>query len=346
MRKVFFLLNACVFMVSLLVSCKKETPPDDNDIDITTSHGVFIVNEGNFQWSNASVTYYNFSNNDYKEDIFKDVNNRPLGDVAQSVRIHNGKAYIVVNNSNKIEIVNLSDFASCGVISGLVSPRYFLPVDASKAYVSDLYSNNISIIDLNNNTITGTIPCHGSTEEMLLTDTLVVVTNTRTDKVYFINTITDDITDSIQVGFASNSLHLDKNGRLWVMCAGDVSNSINASLYRIDVAQKLVEQTFQLSTPLNIWDKMGMNLGKDTIYYMCNGIYRMPVSAAALPGEVFIPQGSSIFHGLAVNPVNNTLFVADAVDYVQKGKVNYYSSGGTLLGSINTGIIPVDFYFY
>ena len=123
MRKIFFLLNACVFLVSLLVSCKKETPPDDNDIDITTSHGVFIVNEGNFQWSNASITYYNFSNNDYKEDIFKDVNNRPLGDVAQSVCIYNGKAYIVVNNSNKIEIVNLSDFASCGVISGIFRQR-------------------------------------------------------------------------------------------------------------------------------------------------------------------------------------------------------------------------------
>jgi hypothetical protein len=110
--------------------------------------------------------------------------------------------------------------------------------------------------------------------------------------------------------------------------------------------QKLVEQCFQFNSSLNIWDKMTMNNGKDTIYFMCNGIYRMPVAATQLPADAFIQQGSSLFHGLAVNPVNNNIFVADALDYIQKGKVNYYNSNGTLLGTINTGIIPVAFYFY
>jgi len=346
MKRYAFILVLAAVLVFLAGSCKKETPPDDNNIDITTNHGVFIVNEGNFQWSNASVTFYDFTTGNYKENIFQEVNNRPLGDVAQSICVSNGLAYIVVNNSNKIEIVNLSNFASTGVISGLVSPRYFMPVSATKAYVTDLYSNSISIIDLTTNLKTGEIVCNGSTEEMLLHDTTIIVTNTRKDKIYLINTETDVITDSIQVGFASNSLQLDKNGKLWVMCAGDLTNSINASLYKVDIQQRMVEQSFQLGTPLNIWDKMRMNNGKDTIYYLCNGVYRMPVSDVALPTGVFIQQGSSLFHGLSVNPVNNNIFVADAVDYVQKGKVFYYAANGTLLGTINTGIIPVDFYFY
>lgn len=346
MQKLFIFLCFFILIAFELISCKKEKPPDENNTDITSTHGVFIVNEGNFQWSNASVTYYNFTNGSYKEDIFQDVNGRPLGDVAQSIYCYNGNVYIIVNNSNKIEVVNLNNFSSTGVITGLISPRYFLPVSTTKAYVTDLYSSNISIIDLNSNAITGTIFCKGSSEEMLLINNIVVVTNTRTDKVYLINTGTDVITDSIQVGFSSNSLQIDKNGKLWVMCAGDANNNIKASIHRIDIQLKQVEQSFQIDISLNIWDKMRMNYAKDTIYYMCNGIFRMPVSAATLPDNVFIAQGSSVFHGLAVNPVNNNIFVADALDYIQKGKVNYYSPNGTLLGTINTGIIPVDFYFY
>jgi YVTN family beta-propeller protein len=233
-----------------------------------------------------------------------------------------------------------------GVITGLTSPRYLLPVKAAKAYVSDLYSNSISIIDLNSNAKIGSIPCKGSTEEMILAGSEVYVTNTRTDKVYIVNINSDVVTDSVQVGFASNSMAMDKNGKLWVFCAGDAANSIHASLYRVNTATRLVEQSFTLPDGLDIWDKMRMNAAKDTLYFMDKGIYQMPISSTSLPSAALIAQGSSIFHGLAVNPIDNSIFVADAVDYIQKGKVRYYSAAGILKGSINTGIIPVDFYFY
>ncbi len=337
----------CVLFPSIFISCKKDTPPVVTNPDITSDHGVFIVNEGNYQWSNASVTYYNFNDGKYAEDVFDDVNHRPLGDVAQSIRVIGEKAYIVLNNSNKIEIVNTKTFASLGVISGFTSPRYLLPINSTKAYVSDLYSNRISIVDLNNNTITGSIPCHGSSEEMLQINSTVVVTNTRTNYLYLINSDIDAIVDSIQLGFASNSLALDKNGKLWVMCVGDATNSIKASIHRVDVSTKTVEQSFQLNLSLDIWDKLRINATKDTLYYMCKGIFQMPISSATSPIATFIPQNTKLFHSIAINPFNNTIFVADAIDYVQKGKVYYYSSSsGALLGTINTGVIPTDFYFY
>ncbi|MEI6852538.1 MAG: DUF5074 domain-containing protein [Bacteroidota bacterium] len=332
--------------LTLFISCKKDTPPDDSNTDITKDHGVFIVNEGNYMWSNASVSNYNFVNGSCTEDIFDEMNHRPLGDVAQSLTVINSKAYIVVNNSNKIEIVDLAHFTSLGVISGLTSPRYFLEVNPNKAYVSDLYGNSVSIIDLNSNIKTGSIPCKGSTEEMLLIGSEVFVTNTRTDKIYVINTNTDVVVDSIQVGLASNSLAIDKNGKLWVFCAGDAVNSIHASLFKVNTATRLVEQSFSLPDGLDIWDKMRINAAKDTLYYMDHGIYQMPITSVSLPSAPLIQQGSSIFHGIGINTNDNTIFVADAVDYIQKGIVRYYSSTGALKGSINTGIIPVDFYFY
>jgi YVTN family beta-propeller protein len=340
----FYLFVSCIS--ALMISCKKDTPADETPADLTKDHGVFIVNEGNYLWSNASVTYYDFTDATYKDDIFNEVNHRPLGDVAQSLSVANGKAYIVVNNSNKIEIVDLASFASVGVITGLTSPRYFLPLTASKAYVSDLYCNSVSVVDLATNTKTASIPCKGSTEEMLLSGSEVFVTNTRTDKIYIINSNTDVVKDSLKLGFASNSLAMDKNGKLWVFCAGDAANSIHASLHRVNTTSHSIELSYTLPDALDIWDKMRMNAAKDTLYYMDNGIYQMPITASTLPSTPLITKGSRIFHGLAVNPFDNSLFVSDAVDYIQKGKVYYYSSTGVLKGSINTGIIPVDFYFY
>ncbi|MEI6124204.1 MAG: DUF5074 domain-containing protein [Bacteroidota bacterium] len=346
MHKTSKSLFLAIIMVAIFFGCKKETSVDINP-DITSDHGVFIVNEGNFQWSNASVTYYNFNDGKYAENVFVDVNSRPLGDVAQSICVLGEKAYIVVNNSNKIEIVNRKDFLSIGVINGFTSPRYLLPINSAKAYVSDLYSNSIAIVDLNTNSITGNIKCNGSSEEMVLVNTTVVVTNTRTDYIYLINSTSDAIVDSIILGFASNSVAEDKNGKLWVMCAGDAANSINASIHRVDIQSKIIEQSFPLPVALNIWDKLRINQTKDTLYYMCNGVFQMPINASALPSQAFIAQGVHVFHSLGINPLNHQIFVADAVDYVQKGKVYYYSSAsGALLGTINTGVIPTDFYFY
>eukprot|EP01034_Spumella_vulgaris_P009002 gene9002-11428_t len=43
-------------------------------------------------------------NDSLKTDIFQSVNGAPLGDILQSMTYINDRAYIVVNNSGKIEI--------------------------------------------------------------------------------------------------------------------------------------------------------------------------------------------------------------------------------------------------
>src|SRR5687768_17364874 len=69
--------------------------------------GVIILNEGNFQKGNSSVSFYNRDSKTVTHDIFTLVNARPLGDVAQSIAAHKDRAYMVVNNGNKIEVVDI-----------------------------------------------------------------------------------------------------------------------------------------------------------------------------------------------------------------------------------------------
>ena len=230
---------------ALLSSCIKENPNGNSSTNvIASSGGVYVINEGNFLYGNSSLSYFNPTKNSVSEDVFKPTNNRSLGDVAQSIYVFNGKAYIVVNNSGKIEIADEKTMVVSGTISGLTSPRYFLPVNAGKAYVSDYKANAISIVDLISNTKTGSITCAGFTEEMISSNGKVFVTNKYRNKIYVINPSTDKIIDSISVGYGSGSIKKDVAGKLWVLCEGDQTNLIDASLYRVDPATHAVLNYF------------------------------------------------------------------------------------------------------
>jgi len=333
------------FFILFLSSCIKDDPNNNtSDKVIAESGGVYIINEGNFLFGNASLSYYNPTKNTVQEDVFKATNNRSLGDVAQSIYVFNGKAYIVVNNSGKIEIADEKTMVVSATISGLTSPRYFLPVSASKAYVSDYKANAISIVNLNTNTKTGSIACTGFTEEMVYSNGKVFVTNKFRDKVYVINPATDIISDSILVGYGSGSIRKDALGKLWVLCEGDQTNLIDATLYKINPSNNSVEMNFTFNTA-EFPSKLRMNGGGDTLYFLKSGVYQMSISASNLPSSPLITQGSKSFYALGVDPVLNVIYVGDAIDYVQKSSIYRYTANGTLLSTFKAGINSGDFSF-
>ncbi len=341
-RPSFLLLIAAVVF---LYSCRKDRPQksDNAPVQVGATGGVYITNEGNFQFGNSTVSYYNIASGTSVEDLFEPANSSSLGDVCQSMYLFNGKAYIVVNNSNKVEVVNPITFESIATITGFTSPRYFLPVSNSKAYVTDIYANKISIVNLSSNTITGAITCPKGTEELVLSYGKAFVTNTNRNKVYVINTSTDILEDSIQVTHGSNSIREDKNGKLWIMCGGNSSN--NAALYKIDPITKQVENTFQFASSSDSPWRLRMNGTNDTLYYLNNGVYQMGIDASNLPSSVFIAEDGRNFYGLGVHPSENVVYVADAIDYVQRGIVYRYRSDGSVINNFLAGIIPNDFCF-
>jgi len=326
----------------LLPSCKKDKPEPESDqpVNVGETGGVYITNEGNFGFGNAKVSYYNIASSSAVEDLYQPANGVALGDVCQSMQLFNGKGYVVVNNSGKVVVVDPSTFMATATITGFNSPRYFLPVSNSKAYVTDLHANSIAVVDLSTNTITGSIHCPGWTEELVLAYGKAFVTNETRDKVYVIDTGNDQVTDSITVSMGGNSIVTDANGKFWVMCS-----SASSKLYRIDPVSMQVEASHAFPNSSDSPWRLKINSGNDTLYYLNSDVYRMPINASALPSTSFVSANGRNLYGIGIEPNSGVVYVSDAIDYVQRGTVYRYKPDGSLINSFQAGIIPGDFCF-
>jgi len=331
--------------ITLFSSCVKDKPKPLPvvDVNLSPARKIYVINEGNFQNGNASVSLFDTGTNLVVEDYFFKQNNTALGDIAQSISKINNEFYIVVNNSNKIVVCNDS-LKVVRTITGLTSPRFIQQVSAQKAYVSDLYANAISIIDLNSGTKTGSISCPGNTEQMVLLNNKVYVTNTEKNYLYIINTLTDAIIDSVTIGLNASSLVIDKNDKIWVLISGKFG-STDGMLSRID--------------PANLSQILGMSFGpgvhphhlcingtKDTLFFINEGISYAPVADVYKKVDEFIPKDNKNFYGLAVHPITHDIYASDALDYIQKSNIYIYSSAtGAEKRNFKAGFISNGFYF-
>lgn len=342
--KILILMVVCI----TALSCKKsQTPLDPNSVaGEIEGEGVFIINEGNYLAGNGSLSFYSYSSSKIYNDLFAIANGRPLGDVPNSMIISGNRGYIVVNNSGTIEVVDRNTLVSVKTISGLNSPRNMLVVNSSRAYVSSLYSNSLSIIDLSNNSVSGSINIGHTSEAMQLYGNKAFVSCWAGGKnIMVINTATDKVTDSIIVAAEPESMVLDKNNRLWVLCNGGWARLNYANLMVINTATYAIEKQFVFPTKTLSPTNLQINSTRDTLYFVENGIWRMGIQSSALPDKPFKQTPGRQINKLGVDFRNGRIFYTDAMDYQQKGYVLQLSTGGYPRDSCRADIIPGSLCF-
>ncbi len=356
MKKIF--ISGFLFMVLmamlLVTSCKDDFGEVNKGVTkYTGGNGLFVVNEGNFGQGNGSVSFINPDSLYVENEIFRAANDRPLGDVAYSMQIIGDEAWVVVNNSARIEVLNLKDLSSVATIDGFESPRFILPVNDRKAYVSDFSATALSIINLQDYSVTGSIPLGHSSENIIETSGKVFVTfwsnygfeGQMNNRVMVIDPDLDLVTDSIGVGREPNSMVVDNQGMLWVLCSGGFMGDELPSLWRIDPANNGVVANFQFPELNSSPNSLCINGSGDTLFFLNQGVYRMPANAAQLPAEPLITETEHLFYTLAVQPATSHIYTSDAIDYQQRGLVLHYLPDGSFQNSFRAGIIPGKLVF-
>lgn len=326
-------------LILILWSCKEKTEPDKA---VETGSGdAIIICEGMYGLANSRIDYYSKEHDSISENIFYKSNNRPLGDILQSITVLGDYLYLLVNNSQKIERVRISDFKSEQILNGLQSPRYLLPL-GNKAYVSDLYAQKIHIISIPQMQISGHIPLAGWVEEMDSLGNFVYACNYDKPYLYVINSNSDQIVDSIALASNPGSLVKDKNEKLWVLCGGNISQSPTSILYQIDPIQNQVLQSIPLSNPGAF--KLRINKERDRIYFL-SGSDILSMSIQSTQPNSFISEPGRNWYGLRVEPSTGNIWACDAKSYAENGEIRVYSSQGNLVRQFSSGIIPSDIVF-
>lgn len=338
-----------VLLSSLMISSCSKDPNmvvDDLNPSYLSGDGIFILNEGNFRSGNGSLSFFSYDSLKLFNHVFLDVNNRPLGDIPYSMVLSGKQAYLVINNSGKIEVANKADIKSEAIISGVISPRYMSVINGSKAYVTSLYSDSLAIIDLSSNIISGYINLKKSSESILIHQSTAYIANwAGGNKIMVVSTSSDLVTDSIEVGPEPESMVADKNGILWILCNGGWKREHFAELVGIDTRTNLIVKRLSFPSINDSPTCLQIDREKEILYFLLNGVRRMNINDPELPIDDFIPWDGHTFYKMGVNPWNNEIFVTDAGDYQHKGKLLRYSLAGTLISEMEADIIPGGFCF-
>jgi len=329
-----------LLLMLLLAACEPDGPDDDLPGPDPDDVVLLVGNEGNFLWGNASLTRINLTTGTLQQDAFTAVNEIPVGDVLQSMTLHGDRLFLVVNNSGKMEVVHPRTLESLGTVTGLNSPRYMLPVSSGKAYVTDLYANAISIIDPQSLTVTGSIPCPGWTERMVKVGSKVFVTNMQRPYLYVIDSATDQLTDSIAIQKWAGSMAVDADGQVWVLSSGSSDESLDARLYRIDPMTLTVTRNIAIMG--SGAKELQCNAAGDSLFFLHQGVRAMPITSDTYPSAALIPNAGRLFYALHVS-TSHGIFVSDAIDYVQTGKVYHFNGTGAELTVFDAGRIPGSF---
>lgn len=322
-------------------------------IHYSEGNGVFIINEGNFGSGNGSLSFLNFDSLKIYNDIFYSANDRPLGDVPLSMNFFEDEIWLIINNSAKIEVMDNSDLSSLFVITGFSSPRFLLKISDEKAYLSDLYSSEISILNLKSKQTEGSIPIGRSSEQLVLAGGKVFAAfwsnfkfpDLENNQLMVIDPQTDALADSVLVGKEPNSMVLDAAGKLWVLCSGGFIAEEFPTLHRINPHSLETEIVLTFGDIQTSPSSLCINGTGDTLYFLNQGVYQMPVLQDHLPETPLIAQSGRLFYTLGVDPKSSDILLSDAIDYQQRGVVFQYSSQGDLKGTYFAGIIPGRFVF-
>lgn len=318
-----------------------------------SGRGLFIVCEGNFQYGNATLSFYDPATDSCSNEVFFRANGMRLGDVGQSMVIGEGSGWIVVNHSHVVFAIDPVTFRERGRITGFTSPRYMHFVAPGKAYVTQLWDNRIAVVDTKAFEITGYIDvpsmnqADGSTEQMVQVGRFVYVNCwSYQNRILKIDTETDRVVDELTVGQQPNSIVADKYGRLWTICDGGFEGSPagqeTPALYCINLGTFEIDARFDFY-PGDRPSELAINGDGDAIYWINDDVWRMEVEATRLPLRPIIRSRQTIYYGLTVDPVSSEIYVADAIDYQQPGVIYRYSPDGTLLGSFTAGVTPGAF---
>lgn len=334
------------FVLLFSISCTsdyEETIPE-----ITYQNGLFITNEGKFQTPNADVTFITKDLSLMQNDIYKAKNNNEnLGDVLQTMVLNGDKAYLLLNNSNKITIVDRVTFKKTGEITAQLSKPRYMAIANGNLYVSnDQYGGGkyVNVYKLSDNSFVKKIDFASTStvENVVEAGGTIFVQNASYgfgNTVTKINTTTNTIDGAaIPVPNGDISKTISSNGNVYTI-AGTATDSY---IYQISPAGAITKTT----TLTGIANGRNIQVDGGRYYFSSlNKIYSMDMNSTTVPSPLFSTaeiDPSFAVYGFSV--IDGRIFVSDVKKFTAPSEITVYTTAGTVISKFTAGIGATSVY--
>ena len=333
--------------------------------------GMYVLCEGNMGSNKCTLDYLDLSGNTptvhYWRNIYAERNPtvvKELGDVGNDIKIYGSKMWIVVNCSDKVEVVHADNCQRIGQVD-IPNCRY-VTFDGPYAYVSSY----VGPVDLNAEAqigmvyqvdtltleVTKTVTVGYQPEEMAVIDGKLYVANSggyiapiydHTVSVVDLQTFKEE--QKIDVGVNLHRCRADKYGQLWVTSRGNYINR-KATMYWLEPRGTTYEVIGSL--PYAVSD---MCIVGDSLYYFGSewseteqrntisyGIINVRTHELVTNKLSDAPEVAAMRmpYGIIVNPQERDFYLMDAKNYVSSGELLHFLPDGTFDWKVSTGDIP------
>ncbi len=345
MNKLIFL---TVMLLIFIIGCSKTNdpiipPPPAN------SSGVYVINEGLFAQNNASLSYKNLEDGTVTNNVYWSANNgNPLGDNANSMTIFGSKGYIAVDNSNKVEIINLDDFTSFGFIDlGMNgSPREIYVKDDNIAYVTSLNLDQVAKLDLQTKTVVTRINVGRKPEGIRGANGKLFVANSGfglDNTVSVIDMASDMVVATLQVGLNPRIVLNGVDNFIYVVCTGSFSDTtIFSGIYKIDpAANTVVDSILVKKNP----GEACFTDANTMLVVNNDGVVKVDlttksVSASPLISGMAVNSFFGVIYSISFDLLRSVIYCGNPKDFTQNGEVVTFDVNGNETGRFNVGLNP------
>ena len=198
MKKVILILLPLL----IITACDNSNPTSSND---ENTSWVFVANEGSFGASTGSISMIN----DFGE-VFE---TESIGDVVQSLAVYENKLIVLINNSHKIKIYDITEdglaMPGIEVSTDGSSPREMVVVDGN-VYFTNWNTSDVKVFNLTTYNIDASIPVGAMPEGMLTDGSKIWVANSGSTTISEIDIASNEVVTTHEVG--QGPQNLVKNG--------------------------------------------------------------------------------------------------------------------------------------
>lgn len=340
MMKQFFKFSTLSLIILLgFSSCSSDSDSPETLPKGNFENGYFVSNESKFPDPNASVTFISHDLNQVSKEIFQNINGKIIGSVLQSIAFDDEYAFLIVNNSNKIEVVNRYTFQSVATITDKVNkPRYAI-VESGKLYVTNNGTTSVEIFDAKSFAHVKTIDVNREVQEIIQDNNFIYIRNTLSDadwnnisnNITVIDNKTNTIVKDITVGVGFNSMQIE-DGILYALHKTGitkVTTSNNEVIGEIPFAEGLTN-----ANKIEVTDNF--------IYFFSGSkIFKFKTDVTSLTNTELVDtqaSGSPWDLGYGFSVVDNKIFYTDVKGFTENSEVSVYDLDGKFLKSFKAGI--------